>query len=56
MFALGGIMSGPLRLAAAGMRENRDVSAETAKIRTMSLLLMVVLVIMIFFMVYRRLI
>ncbi|MFD2876579.1 hypothetical protein ACFTAO_12425 [Paenibacillus rhizoplanae] len=48
MFAFGGIMTKPLRLAAAGMRENRDVSAETAKIRTMSLLLMVSLVIMIF--------
>lgn len=56
MFALGGIMSKPLRLAAAGMRENRDVSAETSKIRLMSLLLMVVLILMIFFMVYRRII
>lgn len=56
MFALGGIMSKPLRLAAAGMRENRDVSAETGKLQTMSLLLMVVLVVMIFFMVYRHII
>lgn len=56
MFAFGGIMTKPLRLAAAGMRENRDVSAETAKIRTMSLLLMVSLVIMIFFMVYNTII
>ncbi|WP_151735491.1 hypothetical protein [Paenibacillus tengchongensis] len=56
MFALGGIMGKPLRLAAAGMRENRDVSAETGKIRTLSLLLLVALVLMIFFMVYNELI
>ncbi|MFE4710326.1 MULTISPECIES: hypothetical protein [Paenibacillus] len=56
MFALGGIMSKPLRLAAAGMRENRDVSGETAKIRTMSALLMVVLLLMVFFMVYNQII
>ncbi|ASA20311.1 hypothetical protein [Paenibacillus donghaensis] len=52
MFALGGIISRPLRVAAAGMRENRDVSAETAKIRLMSTLLMVSLIVMVFFMVY----
>ncbi|NQX49361.1 hypothetical protein HQN87_29005 [Paenibacillus tritici] len=56
MFAFGGIMSKPLRLAAAGMRENRDVSAETSKIRTMSMLLMLSLVVMIFFMVYNTII
>lgn len=52
MFAFAGVMGKPLRLAAAGMRENRDVSAETGKIRTMSILLAVCLVLMIFFMVY----
>ncbi|OKP75756.1 hypothetical protein A3844_10370 [Paenibacillus helianthi] len=56
MFALGGIMGKPLRLATAGMRENRDVSDQTAKLRTMSLLLMVVLIVMVFFMVYRHII
>ncbi|WP_054939870.1 hypothetical protein [Paenibacillus ihuae] len=56
MFALGGIMNKPLRLAAAGIRENRDVTAHTGKLRTMSLLLMVVLIVMIFFMVYRHII
>lgn len=56
LFAIGGMMGKPLRLASAGMRENRDVSAETAKIRMMSFLLMIVLIVMIFFMVYRRLI
>lgn len=52
MFALGGIMSKPLRLAAAGMRENRDVSAETGKLRTLSALLSVSLLLMVFFMVF----
>lgn len=56
MFALGGIISKPLRLAAVSMRENRDVSAETGKIRTLSLLLMVALVLMVFFMVYNSII
>ncbi|WP_340395346.1 hypothetical protein [Paenibacillus sp. FSL E2-0177] len=52
MFALGGIMSKPLRLAAAGIRENRDVSAETGKLRTLSALLTVSLLLMLFFMVF----
>lgn len=56
MFALGGIISKPLRLAAVGMRENRDVSSETGKIRTLSALLAVALVVMVFFMVYRHII
>jgi len=52
MFALGGIMSKPLRLAAAGIRENRDVKAETGKLRTLSALLSVSLLLMVFFMVF----
>lgn len=56
MFTLGGIISKPLRLAAVGMRENRDVSSETGKIRTLSALLAVALVVMVFFMVYRHII
>ncbi len=56
MFALGGIISKPLRLAAVGMRENRDVSSETGKIRTLSALLAVALVVIVFFMVYRHII
>jgi len=56
MFALGGIMSKPLRLAAAGIRENRDVSAETGKLRTLSAFLTVALLLMVFFMVYNQVI
>ncbi|GGF86000.1 hypothetical protein GCM10010912_34130 [Paenibacillus albidus] len=56
MFALGGIISKPLRLASEGMRENRDVSSYTGKIRTLSSLLMVTLVLMVFFMVYNQII
>ena len=56
MFALGGIMGKPLRLASAGMRENRDVSAETGKLRTLSALLSVSLLLMVFFMVFNDII
>lgn len=56
MFALSGIMGKPLRLAAAGLREKRDVSSELGKVRTLSLLLTVCLLVMVFFMVYNQLI
>lgn len=56
MFAIGGIMSKPLRLATAGIRENRDVSAETGKLRTLSALLSVSLLLMVFFMVFNDII
>ncbi|MDT3425184.1 hypothetical protein J2Z22_000697 [Paenibacillus forsythiae] len=56
MFALGGIMSRPLRLAASGMKQSRDVSGETGKIRTLSALLAVCLLIMVFFMVFDEII
>ncbi|MBY3622170.1 hypothetical protein HGO21_21825 [Acinetobacter sp. CUI P1] len=56
MFALGGIMGKPLRLAAAGIRENRDVKAETGKLRTLSALLSVSLLLMVFFMVFNDII
>lgn len=56
LFAIGGIMSKPLRLAVVGIRENKDVSAETGKLRTMSALLSVTLLLMVFFMVYNQVI
>lgn len=56
MFALGGIMSKPLRLASAGMRENRDVTGHISKIRTLSALLLVALLLMVFFMVFNKII
>ena len=56
LFAIGGIMSKPLRLAAAGIRENRDVSAETNKIRTLSGVLSITLLVMVFFMVYNQIV
>jgi hypothetical protein len=56
MFAIGGIMSKPLRLAATGIRENRDVTRETGKLRTFSALLAVTVVLMVFFMVYNQII
>ncbi|AIQ12190.1 hypothetical protein [Paenibacillus durus] len=56
MFALGGIMSKPLRLAASGIKQSRDVSRETGKIRTLSALLAVCLLVMVFFMVFDEII
>ncbi|QWU17849.1 hypothetical protein SAMN04487895_105276 [Paenibacillus sophorae] len=56
MFALGGVISKPLRLAAAGMKQSRDVSSETGKIRTLSALLAVCLLVMVFFMVFNEII
>lgn len=56
MFALGGIMTKPLRLAAVGVRENRDVTKETGKVRTLSSLLTVTLLLMVFVMVYNQII
>ncbi|UNK17269.1 hypothetical protein MNQ98_22735 [Paenibacillus sp. N3/727] len=56
MFAIGGIMSKPLKSALAGIREKRDVKPETAKLRTFSSLLALSLIIMIFFMVYNQVI
>lgn len=52
MFAIGGIMGKPLKNALAGIREKREVKAETAKLRTFSLLLALLLIVMIYFMVY----
>ncbi|NMO95486.1 hypothetical protein [Paenibacillus lemnae] len=52
MFAIGGIMGKPLKSAMAGIREKRDIGADMAKLRTFSLLLAVLLVVMIYFMVY----
>ncbi|KKO52885.1 hypothetical protein [Paenibacillus sp. DMB20] len=52
MFAIGGIMSKPLKNALAGIREKREVKAETAKLRTFSLLLALLLLVMIYFMVF----
>ncbi|MFD1773155.1 hypothetical protein [Paenibacillus rhizophilus] len=56
MFALGGIMSKPLRLAASGMKQSRDVSSEIGKIRTLSALLAVSLLATLFFMVFNEII
>lgn len=52
MFAIGGIMGKPLKNALAGIREKREIKAETAKLRTFSLLLALLLIVMIYFMVY----
>ncbi|WP_310549792.1 hypothetical protein [Paenibacillus glufosinatiresistens] len=52
MFAVGGMMAKPLRLAAAGFRDNGNVAAETGKVKTLSALLAVLLLVMVFLMVF----
>ncbi|WP_054957056.1 hypothetical protein [Paenibacillus dakarensis] len=52
MFAIGGIMGKPLKGALAGIREKREVAAETAKLRTFSIILAILLLVMIYLMVY----
>ncbi|GAB6988485.1 hypothetical protein [Paenibacillus pini] len=54
--AIGGIMGKPLRLAMDGIQKKRDISVEAGKIRTLSALLAICVLIMTFFMVYRDII
>lgn len=56
MFAIGGIMSKPLKSALAGIREKKEVKEETSKLGTLSALLALLLLVMIFFMVYSHII
>ncbi|MNW63593.1 hypothetical protein D3C74_418140 [compost metagenome] len=51
--AIGGIMGKPLRLAAEGVKNNKDVTPYQSKIRTFSTLLAVFLLIMVYLMVDR---
>ncbi|MFC7680987.1 hypothetical protein [Paenibacillus sp. GCM10028914] len=52
MFAIGGIMGKPLKTALVSIREKREVTAEAAKLRTFSIILAILLIVMIYFMVY----
>ncbi|GIP27842.1 hypothetical protein J23TS9_29720 [Paenibacillus sp. J23TS9] len=54
--AISGIMGKPLRLAMDGVKNKRDISVETGKIRTLSALLAICVLVMLFFMVYRDII
>ncbi|BFH64451.1 hypothetical protein [Paenibacillus azoreducens] len=54
--AIGGMMGKPLRLAVDGIRSNRDISVETGKIRTLSALVSICVLVMLFFMVYSHII
>ncbi|WP_342555205.1 hypothetical protein [Paenibacillus sp. FSL R7-0652] len=52
--AIGGIMGKPLRLAAEGVKNNKDVTPYQSKIRMFSTLLAVFLLIMVYLMVERQ--
>ncbi|AOZ94780.1 hypothetical protein [Paenibacillus crassostreae] len=56
LFAVSGMMSKPLKLAIASIKQNKDISAELSKLRMMSSLLAVCMLVMIFFMVYNQII
>ncbi|MEC0368902.1 hypothetical protein [Paenibacillus chibensis] len=54
--AISGMMGKPLRLAMDGIKNKRDISVETGKIRTLSALIAICVLVMLFFMVYRTII
>lgn len=54
--AIGGIMGKPLRLALADINENKNITAHTGKIRSLSMMLAVCLIVISFFMVFRDII
>lgn len=54
--ALGGIMAKPLKLAIGGIRDNKNISTETAKLRTLSSLLSVSVILITFLMVFSTII
>ncbi|MBE9912450.1 hypothetical protein G8C92_00170 [Paenibacillus donghaensis] len=54
--AIGGMMGKPLRVAIDSIKNSQDISAQTAKIRTLSALNAICVLVMLFFMVYRDII
>jgi hypothetical protein len=56
LFAISGMMSKPLKLAIASIKQNKDISVEMSKLRMMSSLVAVCLLVMVFFMVYSQII
>jgi hypothetical protein len=56
LFAISGMMSKPLKIAIASIKQNKDISVEISKLRMMSSLVAVCLLVMVFFMVYRHII
>lgn len=56
LFAISGMMTKPLKQAIASIKQNKDISAETSKLRMMSSLVAVCLLVMTFLMVYNQII
>lgn len=54
--ALGGIMGKPLKQALEGIRQNKNIGAETGKLRTLSALVSLSVIVISFFMIYRDII
>ncbi|OAB43260.1 hypothetical protein [Paenibacillus glacialis] len=56
LFAISGMMSRPLKSAVAKIKEKKDISAEAGKLRMMSAILAVCLLVMVYFMVFNTVI
>ncbi|MEC0089280.1 hypothetical protein [Paenibacillus macquariensis] len=56
LFAVSGMMSKPLKAAVVKIKEKRDISAEAGKLRVMSAILAVCLLVMVYFMVFNTVI
>lgn len=54
--AVGGIMGKPLRLAIEGIRANRNISAESSKLATLSYVVALLVLLISFFMVFSSII
>lgn len=54
--ALGGVMAKPLKLAIGSIRENKNITAEAGKLRTLSVLLSVSVILISFLMVFSTII
>ncbi|MGF7046558.1 hypothetical protein J2T13_001056 [Paenibacillus sp. DS2015] len=56
LFAVSGMMSKPLKSAIAGIKQNKSIAVETGKLRTMSTIVAVCMLAMVYFMVFNQVI
>ncbi|OAB43879.1 hypothetical protein [Paenibacillus antarcticus] len=56
LFAVSGMMSKPLKAAVVKIKEKKDISVEAGKLRMMSAILAVCLLVMVYFMVFNQVI
>ncbi|AJS59581.1 hypothetical protein [Paenibacillus sp. IHBB 10380] len=56
LFAVSGMMSKPLKAAIAGIKENKSIAVETGKLRMMSSIIAVCMLVMVYLMVFSQVI